>query len=1134
MPSVGQAVTDAYGDYVVHCERERVPITETPADVFARLTAERLGWHFTDTAVSFALDAHQHLLHLDIPTSTVCAGIAQDIVWSSERPGVDTPFLAATDGTAVWHDQVDVAVGDTTTEALSALVRGQLPSPAGPGIQADYELLLDALQLGLLRALEPTGSSLITLEQELHARAFAKVDGGHEWTVQPAATDGADTTSALTLPIAVAEQLYELNVAQQAYDSGRDRVSLLRQQLFMDWIVFVKQLCGETTSPVIGINQLSTFLATSSGGELHAVTAAGAATGQAHYTLDPVTGHVTGVTTADGPATAAGRLVSAHDALAATLSSAGTGWRLDAIPAAPFWQPTDPVLVIEGDRMEPVRRNGPAGPIAVRCDRELIAGVALALGAGTVTVAPWTLPGMSPPPAALPFLDTAMAVIGEGALLDPQFALLIATASGAADPAAVGTAVIACQGGQSPLDSAAGGGVYATVHAPGYVPARNPAHTVTAPVALTATFTNPAALALAPDPVGWTAQALLPEFAAQRADPFLPVWMIWTANLDPLARASDGSYAPTRLTDGFALDADVTDLTYQPPAQFTTGRAIDYTGAVLLSKQPAAALAQQIDRYLAEYPTDPAHDELVRARDDLTGRKLISQGLDTFSLAQTLRTTIPQITVADLVRRPDPITGLVASAANATPGDSWYDTAFNALAPISAGPQAVYNFGPLRAGFVEITRLRILDVFGQVMDLATDGHTSSGALKTAASHALSPPAGDSANAEKVFLAPRVLWPCRVDGHWLSAAHDDAVGGDFVVSNDHPATSPVCGWVVPNHLELSLAFYDAGGAPIGSFGLEHGDRRYRTRAGNTANLTDALDLDIGTEQDPKVNIHVARLMRFIAGRPAAFLRDLMATIERAEQFINPASAAQDVALATLIGQPLAIARTVQALGTRGGALPVSQANTTSADALAQAVAHGWTAYGERQAHTSAGLGSVAIPTRLGDLTDIGDGLVAFLPEGQDPAPYQTVFSPAAPAAGANGVVRPAPDTVTLTFGGAAQTFTTLVDPRAPIHVTTGVLPTLAMAISPDQYLRAMQQLAVTFTTRPVLRDQLSLRLPLPVETGFAWSWIDPGHAPEPLAPATAPDVPIYGHGPLRLLEGWLSLQPAPPAHGDGGR
>src|ERR1019366_963194 len=182
------------------------------------------------------------------------------------------------------------------------------------------------------------------------------------------------------------------------------------------------------------------------------------------------------------------------------------------------------------------------------------------------------------------------------------------------------------------------------------------------------------------------------------------------------------------------------------------------------------------------------------------------------------------------------------------------------------------------------------------------------------------------------------------------------------------------------------------------------------------------LDIGPPGAPleNVNVHLAQLMWFIHDRSAGFLTDLMATIERSDQFINPVSFAQDVALPVLVGRPLAIVRTVQSISTAGGVLPASQASNSAADALSQAVTGKWYDYGERQAHTCAGLDQVKIPVRIGDLTDIDDGLVAFLPQADGPSPYSIVYSAAAPASGANGVVRPLPDTVELTLNGPPRT------------------------------------------------------------------------------------------------------------------
>ncbi len=34
-------------------------------------------------------------------------------------------------------------------------------------------------------------------------------------------------------------------------------------------------------------------------------------------------------------------------------------------------------------------------------------------------------------------------------------------------------------------------------------------------------------------------------------------------------------------------------------------------------------------------------------------------------------------------------------------------------------------------------------------------------------------------------------------------------------NDHPATTPICGWVLANHLDNSLMIYDSRGKALGS-------------------------------------------------------------------------------------------------------------------------------------------------------------------------------------------------------------------------------------------------------------------------------------------------------------------------------
>ncbi|GAA3639305.1 hypothetical protein [Microlunatus ginsengisoli] len=1126
-------VTTAYDTYVAQCTKERVPVAQNPAQVFCSQAEHEFGWLFDTDAVSFTLNADSTLDTLTAPTGTLCAGTLADIVWNG--PG---GFLAPSDKSGRWTGQVQIAAGNTTAEAVAALVASQLPAPSGTGepvVLETYETLLEALQLGLLRDLESDGNALVGLGRARHDKGFSSVDGGHLWTVQTTSAPGQPSSGEVTLPLTLAEQLAVLNQAQAAYDRARTALVTLRQQLFMDWVVYVQLLVAKDPQA----NAVGGFLTANQTGELKAVQAAGAAAGLITYQTDPVTGAITGVTTTSAAQTTAGALVAAHqqvvDALAA-LAEPGhpSPWELDAVPAPAYWMPTDPVLVIEGDRIEPARRNGPDNTIAVRTDAELVDRLTVAGQAGSWTLEAAALTDLAAISASVP--AEVLATLREAALIDPQRSAELAALAGSGAPSGLTGDVSTAVGGQSPLDPPVSPGLFGAVRTgvkPNPARGKNPSQTVgTGAGALTLTFTNAGQHAYAPDPVGWNTQQALPEFSSSRFDPYLPVWMRWSGKLDPLAPkgSQQGTYDPATVTNTFDLDATSLDFGYQVPARFTTGTRVDYGGEVVLSKTPMQSLIQQIDGYQTEFATDPADPELTSARNDLAGKRVMSQALDTFGLAQTLRQTIPQLPVMDLTVSPDIPTANIAKAANATPGDSWYDGGFNALQAIPTGPQALGNFGPLRAGFFELESLFLVDVFGQPMSLNTATHTVSGALSVTPAGTLAPEPGDTANAQKLYLPPRLLTPARVEAHWLSADFDDAVpgiDGDFLESGDQPASSPVCGWLVPNHLDTSLMCYNADGRPVGSFVRIGAAVRYQTVAGNTKNPRSDLTLDVGPAPQPgpppkrPVNEHLAELMWFLSARTGDFLTDLLATIDASGTFIAPTHAAQDVALSVLIGRPLAIVRFALGLSPAGGTLPVNQSQA----AMTDAIKHTWTTYADRQAGASAALGGVQFAITVGDHSDLDDGLVALLPESSDPDPYTVVLSSA--AVGSDPALKPL-GPVDSSLGATQQLFTALIDPRAPIHLTSGVLPTQSLQIPPGQYVGALRSLGVTFTTRPVLSDQLGLRLPLPAEPGYLWSWVAPGEPPLSLPPTTQPESPVYGHGPQTLTDGWLLLQPDPEA------
>ncbi len=255
---------------------------------------------------------------------------------------------------------------------------------------------------------------------------------------------------------------------------------------------------------------------------------------------------------------------------------------------------------------------------------------------------------------------------------------------------------------------------------------------------------------------------------------------------------------------------------------------------------------------------------------------------------------------------------------------------------------------------------------------------------------------------------------------------------------------------------------------------------------------------------------------------------MTTVLDSDTFINPANYAENATLAVLIGRPLALTRSVLGMETAGNVLPLSQADTSVNAPFPQDVLNSRIQYAARQQTSSGNLGNVQFPARLGDLANMDDGLVGYLIEATGPKPYGTFYSPAAPAKGQNGVVRPQPNTITMTLNAPPIALTMLVDPRAAVHATTGVLPVEELSIPTDQDAVAMSSLAVTFFTNPVLMERQGLLVPLPLETGYDWSWINgSGPPPVPLQPNQGSEFAVYDYTPQTVLEGWLQLTPAPP-------
>lgn len=1171
MDGLATRITTQYKDYVANCRQQQMPINRTPADFFHSITNQIFKWQFGSSAVSFTVDDDKNLTSLTVPNKTICSGLMQEVVWNMLQSPGSSGFLGSPEtptAPGIWQDKnIKLAVGNNSIEALAALLKyDNVSADSDTDTLNNYEYLLDALQLGILNDLETDGSNIIELEEVMHTSGFAGEQGGLQWMVQQKAGDPnkpvgpVNPNAAITLPLNLAEQLHLLNQAQKDYDMGRKGLSTVRSQLYMDWYRYIKMFAGDEPSPNVDSNRLFNFLNTGSSSALSLAVNMGNDTGIVSFTPNPDgSGSVIGINTPSGtPQSKAWQLKNKFDAFIKAMSEY-PDWQVVAMPANTFWMPTDPVAVMEGKRLEPVRRNGTAELLPVRVSDQLLGQLTITYNSNNFTISPANIATKAPVNGQIPYQADFIALANETCLLIPALANDLGKAlqqqGGAGNPAVadynkfVATLSI-LQGGISMLDNGnPDTGLYNAIRQPNYVPAANPVQQATTPQAISVTFTNATTNGWAPNVVQWNTQLQYPEFFNKRFDPFLPVSMIWQVTLDPLQKNQDSSnYGNANITNYFQLDDDAIDNDYNVnKLPFTNLNPVSYDSSVVMSKKATFSIVSQINSFIGNYPDDPANAALQSIADNYKDRKILAQTMSGLNVEQMLCYYIPQIPVENLTMSParDKLTKAISDAAvSANPNDNWYNDIFNSQAPIPTDTLALANYGPLRSGFMTILSLEIVDVFGQRMRLYTQNSNPDGSLQAIPAMTMAPMPNDTVNANKLYLAPRILTASRLWFKWLSAMHNNAVSGivdDFVEMNSHPATSPVCGWVLPNHLDNNIFFYDALGTPIGSFGVEHNSLQYRSRAGNIDNPGDRLQVDIGPDGDPNppVNKHLANFMWYIqnksqqnVGKPGgtgAFLREVMQAILNSEKFINPASFSQDASLAVLIGRPLAITRAVVSMETGGNLLPLNPTDRQKSDPWPTAINTNVTNYVDRQKTGSANLGNVQFPLRLGDLANIDDGLIGYLIEQPGNSPYgtNTFFAPAADPKASHGVSIPSATNIQLTLNADPIVLTFLMDPRAAIHATTGVLPVEELSIPGDQYTNTLSRMQMTFFTMPVLQRRQGLAVPLPAQSGYVWRWVSPGNVPQiPLAANAVNSNASWDYTPQTLLEGWLNLVPDP--------
>lgn len=924
-----------------------------------------------------------------------------------------------------------VAIGNTTTDALTALLQSQI-NAQGKQINAD---LLEALQYGLLPAFDEQDGDY-RLQQEIEQSWFSSAGGGYGWEIidQPVADNDQDPYP----PISEEEFNYEqtwlaaLNVSQQNYDNAVHELAAMQWNLYQTW--WKGSLAGITYMPSqypYGTTQQQFTDAMDPSNPDSLVV-------QVKNQIELVASLAKQIP-----------IGLTQDELQSSIAAFAAGKNLPAsrllkqFALQPFQRSYDPVVLIQG--MKADQHLVPVLPLRCRFQEQLVTAFNFNNGVSTIPITVAAVQGVIPMPpqnqlALLPpFVQN---LIDEFFMLDPANATMIAQAAlGSWDQATIDALAAAMQGG-------------ANVISPGVVP----------DVTLTP----------------WTA-------------PWSPLILEWEIFWYPINHDNGG--APLWSFDG-------NDYTWNGTG-YNSGDMFTLRGMIFMTPQASFNFRAQLEKFIAENPGVPGLQELEDFIENTDQWDFLSQSLSGLTPMMLLRNTLPNISATSdpaVLFSPDvTLADLVATSATYVPVPGVAQGSFGNFPP--------NGFQNWRAGQFSFNKLMVVDRFGQTSDIINS--TTAPQCSPVISEPLIPehtvlplnPGGF------IQLPPRILQNARLNFDFVSCSNDNEILGTS------PDINPVCAWLMHNYLDRSIATYDNTGQAIGAVWVATNQQDIKVVAwqpapgSNFPTIASLLD-------DPDLKILGQMLQAIQDNTDAAdAFNALLDTIDASSWIIDTGNPSADEGLAMLVGRPVALVRNKLKFQLQGPVITDPSWRFTFAPATNPMT--GWD-----------------FTIRLGEAGMRQDGLIGYY-IGTD---YDTLYATNVPEN------NPDPDYVqaiatgsslNLTFSSSSEVnITMIMDPRAMVHATTGILPVSSVVIPQPFVDAAFANMQVTFTVGPVLADLIlpndpsgdtpvSISIPVPSVKNGTWNWVRyPNNGDWDIAPVS-PTV-RFSNVPASLQTGLLKL------------
>ncbi|MGD2087088.1 MAG: hypothetical protein PVH61_12975 [Candidatus Aminicenantes bacterium] len=544
--------------------------------------------------------------------------------------------------------------------------------------------------------------------------------------------------------------------------------------------------------------------------------------------------------------------------------------------------------------------------------------------------------------------------------------------------------------------------------------------------------------------------------------PWSPLYLAWEATWYP-------SYKKTeQALDKWVFNEENQEYTWKKNEPPDESDGITISGQSLLTPSSVFTLKAKLETYFDQHP-----DQFPGLKD------FLSQVANWDFLSQAMGG------LNDLL--------LAFNSNQLNPLDPEMKTLIGDEEQLSPNPSQTMGFYPIRAGHMRIMKLWVVDDFGQVFDpMSQLGYTPANfPLITARGM-------ETEKSNLVRLPPRLTQQSRLLFRQVSAEADTH---DILY---YPEDSPICGWLLPNHLDRGIMIYDRNGEMLGEI-LE-------VRTSQQASLrwdpAPGSATAVGTPLAETVrNKHLRDFILALISRTdsAQAFRDLLAVIDETLWTIDPLGGRGNQNLSVLVGRPLALVRARLQYELNGG----PYYNET------------WLQTTKKQ---TQGYEEVNFPVRLGSLVDHQDGLLGYFP-GNNYNQMNSVHQVDLPPQHSSYIIN---ENVDMNFNETPVYVTLMVDPRGHVNASSGILPVAEIIIPAPLVETPLEAMEVTFRTGPLISDPTELKMPLPAEIHGKWSWLQ--HSGVTVWQnitdlKKANDLADLQNKPKAIREGWLKLSGA---------